>query len=145
MPAPWSYDMLSGKGTMSCHGAATLSAYAPWPDPNTRSPGLKGHPGGIGELAETRPANSAPNVNGNGGWFWYFPCACRIYMHIRMLWRWREEGEKRTYVEEVQPSTVDVHKHLALSWFWLRRIVDNRDLRGMCVRFDDCGPHCLCW
>ena len=64
--------MLSGNGTMCFQLAATLSANDPWAYPNTLSPGLKGHPFGIGESEEIFPAYSDPRTNGKGGWFWYF-------------------------------------------------------------------------
>lgn len=94
-------------------------------------------------MAEMRPANSAPNVNGNGGWFWYFPWACRIYAYTHF--RRALAGEmKETYVEEVQPGAVHIHQYFILSRRWLGCVVDDGNLGGVSVRPDNCGSHCLC-
>ena len=70
--------MLSGSDTRACQFTATFSANAPCAAPNTLSPGLNGHPSGIGESAAIRPASSLPSTNGRGGWSWYLPWDCRI-------------------------------------------------------------------
>lgn len=68
-PAPWSKVMLSGRGNTCVQFATSLSAKVPCDAPKTLSPGLNGHPLGIGESAAIFPANSEPRMKGSGGWF----------------------------------------------------------------------------
>lgn len=77
--------MLPGSGCRFFQLAATFSAYAPWDAPKTRSPGLNGQPGGMGESAATFPANSEPRT-----------CEMsREVARLRVMWRHTYEWEWR--------------------------------------------------